>query len=570
MINLKKVSKRYGKNIILNNVNLKIEQPGLYLVRGNNGSGKTTLINIIARFIKAKGRVSNKLNKDMGYLLQKSNLVNNLTIKDNLALFDINVDILKKYKIVEVENKYPYQLSSGQLQKISIIIALSSDNKLIILDEPFNNLDIDSINIIKNEIIYLKKDRVIIMVSHNWKEIIDICDGFIDIKEGNIKYKIKKNENILANKKHKVRKLNKSYRVKSFKYYLKSNIKIYGVIFACISLFFTVSIAKYVINNIVNEDISYSMDYNKFYLKECKYIENNGFVISKCSNPNKDKLEIINSKYGFNYDYLLNYFYNRDNLFVISNEGIRLKMGRYPSSMYEVIASDNYDLHDTIKLSSNVIINDKHIDIYNKDIVVKVVGIYNESKFFNEDNIFFDYECVDNYYKNEIFLNNKISVYDYYNNLDIPEYKYLSFDMNLVNEIDYEGRKYEFYNGINDLIIQIYSLLDIFKIIVLILGLYMIIKVNKIKLIDKQKDIMFLLANSFSRVNIIFNTNVYDLCYIIIIYVIFSCTSFLITKDLTCILEISLLALIYFLIMIIQSIGLFSKGKLAHLLREEI
>ena len=89
MIELINVSKKYKSQIIFDNVNIKIENYGIYLISGKNGAGKTTLLNIIASLQNCQGSIKNDHLHSMGYLWQNSKLISHLSVKEHLYLFQI-------------------------------------------------------------------------------------------------------------------------------------------------------------------------------------------------------------------------------------------------------------------------------------------------------------------------------------------------------------------------------------------------------------------------------------------------------------------------------------------------
>ena len=104
-----------------------------------------------------------------------------------------------------------------------------------------------------------------------------------------------------------------------------------------------------------------SLDYNKFYLKECVKEKEGRLTIKKCSNIQADKIRLISVNdniVSLNYDVLLNDLYDEKRINVINNKkDIALKEGRYPLNYNEVIASSNYSVGQEIALESFKIIS---------------------------------------------------------------------------------------------------------------------------------------------------------------------------------------------------------------------
>ncbi len=211
-IELQKVNFTYkndGINV-LKNINLKLEKNNIYLLSGKSGSGKSTLLNIIIGLINIKdGKLlinDQKIEvyenqswfKKVAYVSQNINLIND-TLINNIALGDKNIDQEKVKKcLTDVdllnelekrlnENIYEYNnnLSGGQLQRIGIARAIYRDSEILIFDEPTSNLDPLSEQIVTKTINSLKKNKIIIIVSHKLVKNINFSKNF-EIIEGNI------------------------------------------------------------------------------------------------------------------------------------------------------------------------------------------------------------------------------------------------------------------------------------------------------------------------------------------------------------------------------------------------
>ena len=180
------------KNLILNNLNIEFKKNEIYLISGVSGSGKTTLLNIILGLIKVSNKnffvngkeYQNFQNiswyKIVSFLPQKISLFNDTLIKNVTLNFDGNYN-LEKYKkalkSVSLDHQFKDRqnekilenqsnISGGQAQRIGLARALYKDSKLIILDEPTSNLDNENekkfLEILEN----IKKDKIILMISH--------------------------------------------------------------------------------------------------------------------------------------------------------------------------------------------------------------------------------------------------------------------------------------------------------------------------------------------------------------------------------------------------------------------
>ena len=200
---------------VLNNINLNIEKGAFVSLMGASGSGKSTLLYLIGGLDKpTSGKVSinekdiNKLKeedmaklrrKDIGFVFQFYNLVQNLTVEENIMLPVImDGKKVKDYKdrlemilkIVGLENKrkaLPNQLSGGQQQRVSIARAIILNPSIILADEPIGNLDSKS----GEEVMKLfkeinEKEKITILQVTHSEEAAEYGNRIIKLKDGKI------------------------------------------------------------------------------------------------------------------------------------------------------------------------------------------------------------------------------------------------------------------------------------------------------------------------------------------------------------------------------------------------
>ena len=190
LIELKNLSLGYDKDIIVKNINLSIEENDFICIVGPNGSGKSTLVKGILGLIKPiKGKVIyNGLKQNyIGYMPQETKVDANfpasvmeivlsgtLNKKSNSFFYtkeqkEIALNNLKILGIENIKNKSFCDLSGGQRQKVLLARSLSATTKLLILDEPSNNLDSKSKNELYKTIVDLNKNHniTIIMITHD-------------------------------------------------------------------------------------------------------------------------------------------------------------------------------------------------------------------------------------------------------------------------------------------------------------------------------------------------------------------------------------------------------------------
>ena len=165
LINVEKIYKSGEiETVALKNINLEIQDGEFLVILGPSGSGKSTMLNVISGLdtpssgqIYCDGEKISEYNEDkltkfrrdnLGFIFQQYNLLQNLTVKENIELgssigknpLDID-EVLEAVKMIEQKDKYPYQLSGGQQQRVSIARSVAKNPKIMFCDEPTGALD---------------------------------------------------------------------------------------------------------------------------------------------------------------------------------------------------------------------------------------------------------------------------------------------------------------------------------------------------------------------------------------------------------------------------------------------
>ena len=223
IIKLKSLTKRYGygdaEYFALKDFDLTIKRGEFIMIMGPSGCGKTTLLNIIGLLDRPtsgeyilndenvagifESRQARIRAKKIGFIFQNFNLIEDLTILENVALPLIYIgqphtirlknasEALKRFRLGEKEYYYPSQLSGGQQQRAAIARAIVSNPEIILADEPTGNLDSRTSYMVMDELKKLHEEgSTIVMVTHNpalttyATRVINMLDGQIstDIK----------------------------------------------------------------------------------------------------------------------------------------------------------------------------------------------------------------------------------------------------------------------------------------------------------------------------------------------------------------------------------------------------
>ena len=218
MLELKNVSKfYYSKGIIatgFSKVSLKFEPGEFVAITGESGSGKSTLLNVISgldsyeegeMYINGE-ETSHYTEKDyevyrrkyIGNIFQNFNLVNSYTVYQNIELImlingktkkevkEIVLELIKKVDLYKYRNTKVSKLSGGQKQRVAIARALAQETPIILADEPTGNLDKRSSESVLKLLHEISKDKLVIVVTHNYDQIEEYTTRKIVMHDGRV------------------------------------------------------------------------------------------------------------------------------------------------------------------------------------------------------------------------------------------------------------------------------------------------------------------------------------------------------------------------------------------------
>ena len=202
------ITKKYGNQVAVNNVNMTIKKGEIYGFIGQNGAGKTTLIRLITGLIhKTGGEIEllgatgeaelNKSRTMVGSLIETPSFYTNMTARENLEVSRLvrNIpgkkcidEVLELVGLKDVEKKKVKNFSLGMRQRLGIANALMGNPKLLILDEPINGLDPMGIVEIRELLkkINKEKDMTILISSHILSELSELATTYGIISNGKL------------------------------------------------------------------------------------------------------------------------------------------------------------------------------------------------------------------------------------------------------------------------------------------------------------------------------------------------------------------------------------------------
>lgn len=225
ILRVESLKKHYGKepNITkaLDGISFQVVKGEFLGIMGSSGSGKTTLLNCLATIIKPtdgsiqmqgkdlgqlKGNhLADYRGKEIGYLFQNFELLDNLTAKENILLplslhkvdaneSKVRLELLSQYlDISELLNKFPSQLSGGQRQRVAAARALILDPKIVFADEPTGALDSKNATILMQKLSEMNQveETTILMVTHD-SVAASFCNRILFIQDGKLFHEIRR------------------------------------------------------------------------------------------------------------------------------------------------------------------------------------------------------------------------------------------------------------------------------------------------------------------------------------------------------------------------------------------
>ncbi len=433
MIRLKNVSKYYySKGVVatgFSKINLELNLGEFVAITGESGSGKTTLLNVISgldtyedgeMYINGE-ETSHYIEKDfedyrrknIGNIYQNFNLVNSYTVYQNIALVlmlngEKNIkprvlDLIKKVDLYKFRNTKVSKLSGGQKQRVAIARALAKDVPIIIADEPTGNLDKKSALSIMKLLSELSKDKLVIVVTHNYEQVEPYVTRKITMHDGRILEDVKLKD---------TEKVKNNYLTKVGKISLVNKIRLgfrntFNVVPKFILLFF---VFAFIVGSLLGEYSSFKKEEVLSKEQGNNYIFNttklNRIVVKNKDNSlfTEDQLNKIKNMNNVDYiienDSLLDdtrSIKDEDNKYWIESYTLpinsfrgELSLGRMPENDKEVIfeiSKDSYLFNGNAEqiLNKNFYyIDDNNFDALNEDYRVNIVGIkYTDSSNYD-------------------------------------------------------------------------------------------------------------------------------------------------------------------------------------------
>lgn len=198
MIYVKNAYKKIKNNQVLENINLKLNEGNVYLIEGHNGSGKTMLLRLLCELIKPdEGEVVFSREYSFGAVIENPSFIQNDTVLENLLFLAKIKNViteehisewLRKLNLYDKKDNKVKTLSLGMRQRLAICQAFMEDPDVILLDEPFNALDKENLDVVIDVINESKKaGKIIVIAAHDVSNKQNLSfDERVELENGRI------------------------------------------------------------------------------------------------------------------------------------------------------------------------------------------------------------------------------------------------------------------------------------------------------------------------------------------------------------------------------------------------
>lgn len=451
LISLKNVSKfYYSKGVIASGftkINLELNDGEFVAITGESGSGKSTLLNVISGLDSYEEgemyinglETSHYTEKDfedyrrkyIGNIFQNFNLVNSYTVYQNIELVlllngykkqevkEKIIDLIKKVGLYKWKNQKVSKLSGGQKQRVAIARALAKETPIIIADEPTGNLDTKSAKEVLKLLSEIAKEKLVIVVTHNYEQIEEYVTRKITMNDGRITEdkeikKVSKTSAIIESNYKNISNLNK------LRLGIRNtfNIKVKFLLLLFIFFFSIFSLAIEYGSFKSDEQISNDLGYNNFLVstnakkiilskkdksifteEDYKKLNNNKYITDVYKNDLlTDSLITLNKSESY-----INGAINN-----IENFKGKVTYGRMPEKPFEVLidaCEEDYYLSENTDqiLNKQFKIENYTAGVEYDDHKVTVVGIRYHSSAENFDNIIYGESEFIKFWENQLY-----------------------------------------------------------------------------------------------------------------------------------------------------------------------
>lgn len=193
-LEVRRISAGYrGRESVLNDVSLHFAGPGLYRLDAPNGTGKSTLFEVLSGFLPVRSGemllngetlTAARLLREITLVRTQPQLVPYMTVRDNLLLCasrfgtDLSEALgrAREFGLAPHMQKIPSELSTGTLRKTWLVCTLQSDRPVLLLDEPFDGLDVEASELLVDWLKSLSGSRLVVLIAHTLPQRLRVAE----------------------------------------------------------------------------------------------------------------------------------------------------------------------------------------------------------------------------------------------------------------------------------------------------------------------------------------------------------------------------------------------------------
>ncbi len=499
MLELKHITKKFQDRIILDDISITFPDYGLIGIQGESGCGKSTLLYIIGMLdqnfdgeILYNHEIINDykqyIRNHISYMMQNKDYIASLNVEENIVLATqvSSLSYSKQYleklsKILGIHslmNRYPSQLSGGQLKRVSICKAMLKQSDIILCDEPTGALHQDQAIEVMQQLQKLSQQSLVIVVSHDKELLKDYCGVVLTLEKGKLLGTLSSNKSIHNETiKHHFYPI-LYYPMRQLVHQRNKLLFLFLFQWIVILAFFIIVTGMNGILDVIHQSEDNAV--NAYIMT----IENkdNSYFETYIQND-----MIANISYDYYLDALS--FYYDDNqvsalvsVLPISTSHIQLSFGRLPLNNEEIIIS--YSLYEEINHSSSL-----QLKYGNTSKSIEIVGVL-EKDIFSSNEIFFLSSIKNNYpeLKDDYTL-----VVEAKSQYTRELYQYLDNDYIVYSEVIERVDNYQELLDIAKLVAYVFIGISLF------ISLLLISIVESIIYFERKHDVAYLLSLGMSK-----------------------------------------------------------------------
>ncbi len=202
MLEIKNISLEINEQLILDDVSFRVGAGEILSIIGPSGCGKSSILKTIAGIYRDvegvitladKNITTKPINeRDISLVFQNYSLFPHMTVFENMLVgsseIEKNLHILTEMGIEKLEKKYPFQLSGGEQQRVAVARALAHSPKILLLDEPFSNVDAITTKTLREKVLRLIRDYGIttVMVTHDLNDVFVMSNRCVVMEQGKV------------------------------------------------------------------------------------------------------------------------------------------------------------------------------------------------------------------------------------------------------------------------------------------------------------------------------------------------------------------------------------------------